>query len=37
LEMIELVRGLPDSAFQNPTIEEWLAADVVEHYDEHAI
>jgi hypothetical protein len=37
LEMIELVRGLPDSAFENPTIENWLAADVVEHYDEHAI
>lgn len=37
LEMIELVRGLPDSAFENSTIENWLAADVVEHYDEHAI
>jgi hypothetical protein len=37
LAMIELVRGLPESAFTNPTIEEWLAADVVEHYDEHAI
>lgn len=37
LEMIELVRGLPDSAFQNATIEEWLAADIVEHYDEHAL
>lgn len=37
LEMIELVRDLPDSAFENPTIEEWLAADVVEHYDEHAL
>ena len=37
LEMIELVRRLPDSAFENPTIEEWLAADVVEHYDEHAV
>jgi len=37
LEMIELVRGLPESAFQNPTIENWLSADVVEHYDEHAI
>lgn len=35
LQMIELVRGLPESAFENPTIEEWLAADVVEHYDEH--
>lgn len=37
MQMIELVRGLPESAFENPTIEEWLAADVVEHYDEHAI
>ena len=37
LDMIELVRGLPESAFVNPTIEEWLAADVVEHFDEHAI
>ena len=37
LDMIELVRGLPESAFVNPTIEEWLAADVVEHYDEHAL
>ncbi len=37
LEMIEFVRSLPDSAFENPTIEEWLAADVVEHFDEHAI
>lgn len=36
-EMIELVRGLPESAFAHPTIEEWLAADVVEHYDEHSI
>jgi hypothetical protein len=37
LEMIELVHGLPESAFENPTIEEWLAADVVEHFDEHSI
>lgn len=37
LALIELVRSLPDSAFENPTIEEWLAADVVEHFDEHAI
>ena len=36
-EMIELVRGLPESAFANPTIEEWLAADVVEHFDEHSL
>ncbi len=37
LEMIELVRSLPKSALQNPTIEEWLAADVVEHFDEHSL
>ena len=37
VEMIELVRGMPDSAFENPTIENWLAADVVEHFDEHAM
>jgi len=37
LEMIELVRGLPESAFEHPTIEEWLAADVVEHFDEHDV
>ncbi len=37
VEMIALVRELPESAFENPTIEEWLAADVVEHFDEHAI
>lgn len=36
LEVLDLVRGLPDHAFENPTIEDWLAADVVEHYDEHA-
>lgn len=37
LAMIELVRGLPDSAFSNPTIEDWLAADIVEHFDEHNV
>lgn len=35
--MIALVRELPDGAFENPTIEDWLAADVVEHFDEHAV
>lgn len=35
--MIALVRELPESAFENPTIEDWLAADVVEHFDEHAV
>lgn len=37
LALLELVNGLPESAFTNPTIEEWLAADVVEHFDEHNI
>lgn len=37
VEMLELARGLPEGAFENPTIERWLAADVVEHYDEHAL
>lgn len=37
LEMIALVRGLPENAFSNSTIEDWLAADVVEHFDEHDI
>ena len=37
LAMIELVHRLPESAFQNPTIEDWLAADVVEHFDEHTV
>lgn len=37
LELIDLVNGLPENAFTNPTIEEWLAADVVEHFDEHNI
>lgn len=36
-EMIDLIRDLPESAFENQTIEKWLAMDVVEHYDEHAI
>ena len=37
LALIDLVRGLPESAFEIPTIENWLAADIVEHYDEHAL
>ena len=36
-EMIDLVMRLPEDAFTNQDIERWLAADVVEHYDEHAI
>jgi hypothetical protein len=37
LTLIELVSDLPEDAFLNADIEDWLAADVVEHYDEHAV
>lgn len=37
LALIDLVADLPDEAFQNKEIESWLVADVVEHYDEHAL
>lgn len=37
LEMINLVRSLPEGAFENPTIESWLAADFVEHLDDHSL
>ncbi|MBK8782271.1 MAG: ClbS/DfsB family four-helix bundle protein [Anaerolineales bacterium] len=36
-DMIRLVQGLPDNAFSIGDIESWLAADMVEHFDEHAI
>ncbi|MEK6754172.1 MAG: ClbS/DfsB family four-helix bundle protein [Chloroflexota bacterium] len=35
--MIKLVNDLPADVFANRDIESWLAADVVEHFDEHAI
>jgi hypothetical protein len=35
--LIELVSELPEDAFSNQDIEAWLAADVVEHFDEHPI
>ncbi len=37
MELVDFVRALPESAFENRTVERWLAADVVEHFDEHAI
>lgn len=37
LAMIDLTIDLPDDAFLNKDIEQWLADDVVEHYDEHPI
>lgn len=33
--LIDLVERLPEDAFRNKDIEEWLYEDVVEHYDEH--
>ena len=36
-DMIKLVNDLPEDAFMNRDIENWLAADIVEHYDEHSI
>jgi len=37
LALIDLTAELPDDAFLNKDIENWLAADVVSHYDEHPI
>lgn len=37
LAMIDLVSRLPEDAFINKDIEDWLVADVVEHYEEHPI
>jgi hypothetical protein len=37
MAMIELASKIPDDAFQNTAIESWLAADVVGHFDGHAI
>lgn len=37
LTLIEMVSSLPDEAFLHADIEGWLVADVVEHYDEHAV
>jgi hypothetical protein len=37
LALIDLVEDLPEDAFFNRDIERWLADDVVEHYDEHAL
>lgn len=34
---LELVMELPPDAFANRDIEEWLAADVVGHFDDHAL
>jgi hypothetical protein len=37
IELIKLVREIPGHAFENRTIESWLAMDVVGHFDEHDI
>lgn len=37
MAMLALVAKIPDDAFLNPGIEGWLAADVVQHYNDHAV
>jgi hypothetical protein len=37
MAMITLVEKTPDDAFLNPNIEGWLSADIVQHYDGHAV
>lgn len=37
IEMIAFVKNLDEGVFENLTIERWLAADVVEHFDEHDV
>ena len=37
LALIDLVERLPEDAFYNKDIEEWLADDVVRHYDKHEV
>ncbi len=37
LALIDLVEGLPEEAFLNKDIEDWLASDIVRHYDDHPI
>ncbi len=34
---LKLTNELPEEAFTNQDIESWLAADVIEHFNEHAI
>ena len=35
--LAHFLRDFPEGDFHNQTIADWLAADVVEHFDEHAI
>lgn len=37
IEMVAFVKSLDEGVFENLTIERWLAADVVEHFDEHDV
>jgi hypothetical protein len=37
LALFDIVEELPEDAFLNKDIESWLAADVVEHFDDHLI
>ena len=35
--LIELVINLPEAIFSHKEVQEWLKADVIEHYYEHAL
>lgn len=37
IEMLNSVKSLDESLFDNQIVERWLAADVVEHFDEHDV
>jgi hypothetical protein len=37
LLMVDLVRELPDEILDRPLVRDWLRADVIEHWDEHAL
>jgi hypothetical protein len=37
LALIDLVERLPEDAFLNKDIEDWLASQVVKHYDDHPL
>ena len=37
LELVELVRSLPEETLQHPEVQDWLKEDVIEHFFEHQL
>ena len=37
LKLLGLVGGLTEAVLNKPDVQDWLEADVIEHYDEHAV